>query len=200
MISTLSRKHSFDTVFDSQRVFRLVLEAMSNPARVVHIKEYAEKLNGDYPAFLAVAVTLLDNEVSFNTCENHSLSDEIASLTLARKEQIESADFIFVCDAKDIKNVIENAKCGTLFDPHKSATIIIRDDDGPAHRITLRGPGIDGQKEVRITQTVKDAIALRDAQNYEYPQGIDLLFISGKGELFAIPRLVGLAGLVKKVK
>ena len=196
MISTLSRKHSFDSVFDSQRVFRLVLEAMSNPARIVHIKEHADKLRGDYPALLAVAVTLMDNEVSFNACENHPLSEEIASLTLAREEQAELADFIFVSDTNDI-NAIENAKCGTLSDPHKSATVIIRNDDGPSCRMTLYGPGIDGQKEIHATQTVKDALALRDAQNYEYPQGIDLLFISGEGELFAIPRLVG---LVKKVK
>ena len=194
MISTLSRKHSFDTVFDSQRVFRLVLEAVSNPARVVHIKEYADKLRGDYPAFLAVAMTLMDNEVSFNACGNHPLSDEIASLTLTKEEEIGAADFIFVCDPDDLKNVIENAKCGTLSDPHKSATVIIRNDDGPACPITLYGPGIDGQKEVRATQTVKDALALRDAQHYEYPQGVDLFFISDKGELFVIPRLV------KKVK
>ena len=125
MISTLSKKHSFDTVFDSQKVFRLLLEAMSNPTRVVNIKEYADKLFGDHPVFLAAAMTLLDNEVSFNTCGNHSLSDEIASLTLAKREQIENADFVFVCEPNAIKSVIENAKCGTLSDPHKSATVII---------------------------------------------------------------------------
>jgi alpha-D-ribose 1-methylphosphonate 5-triphosphate synthase subunit PhnH len=41
-----------------------------------------------------------------------------------------------------------------------------------------------------VTQAVKDAIAIRNAQYYEYPQGIDFLFASGAGELFAIPRLV----------
>ena len=141
MTLQLTKKHSFDLVFDSQKVFRLILEAMSNPARVVNISEYAIKLFGDYPdcvgkhpsavfttrslAFLALAMTLLDNEVSFSACENHSLTDEIASLTLAKKENIESADFVFVCDPNDIRSVIENAKCGTLSDPHKSATVII---------------------------------------------------------------------------
>ena len=197
MTLQLTKKHSFDTVFDSQKVFRLILEAMSNPTRAVNIKEYADKLYGNYPVILAVAMTLLDNEVSFNTCENRQLSDEIALLTLAKRETVDAADFIFVCDADDIKNVIENAKCGTLSDPHKSATVIIRNDDDPSCRMTLYGPGIDGHKEIQTTRTVKGALALRDAQNYEYPQGIDLLFISGKGELFAIPRLVGLVGKVK---
>jgi alpha-D-ribose 1-methylphosphonate 5-triphosphate synthase subunit PhnH len=44
-----------------------------------------------------------------------------------------------------------------------------------------------------VTQAVKDAITIRDAQNYEYPQGIDMIFVSGNGELFSIPRLVHIA-------
>jgi len=190
MISTLSKKHKFDIVFDSQKIFRLILEAMSNPSRVVNIKEYADKLYGDYPALLAVAITLLDNEVSFNTCENRQLSDEIVSLALSRRERIDLADFIFVCESKDIKNVIENAKCGTLSDPHKSATVVIKNDNEADCRLKLSGPGIDGYIKSHVTQTVKDAINLRDSQYYEYPHGIDLIFISSDGELFAIPRLV----------
>ena len=190
MTLQLTKKHSFDIVFNSQKVFRLILEAMSNPTKTVNIKEHAEKLFGDHPALLAVAMTLLDNEVSFNTCENRELSDEIASLTLAGREQIENADFIFVCNSDDINDVIENAKCGTLADPQKSTTVIIQNDGEPDCRMTLFGPGIDGQIEVEVSQMVKDTIMLRDAQNYEYPQGIDLIFISSDGELFAIPRLI----------
>ena len=190
MISTLSRKHRFDTVFDSQKVFRLILEAMSNPAKVVNINEYADKLYGEHPAFLAVAMTLLDNEVSFNTCCNNSLSDEIVSLTHAKRAQIESADFVFICEPRDLKNVFKNLKCGTLSDPHKGATVIIRNDGEPVHPLTLYGPGIDGHINIRATQTIKDAIALRDAQHYEYPQGTDLIYISSDGSLTAIPRLI----------
>ena len=189
MISTLSKKHNFDIVFDSQKIFRLILEAMSNPARIVNIKEYADKLYGNYPVLLAVAMTLLDNEVSFNTCENRQLSDEIVSLTLSRREKVDSADFIFVCEPKDTKNIIENVKFGTLADPHKSAAVIIQNDSEPIEKLKLSGPGINGYTDIMVTQTVKDSIVLRDMQNYEYPQGIDLLFISSNGELFAVPRL-----------
>jgi len=179
---------------------------MSNPTRVVNIKEYAIKLFGDYQdlpgrnpsavfttrriTFLAVAMTLLDNEVSFNAFKNQSLTDEIVSLTLAKRENIEAADFIFINELKYVGYAIENAKSGTLADPHKSATIIIQNDDEPSCCLTLSGPGIDGQIEIAATQTVRDAITMRATQNYEYPQGIDLIFVSGNGDLFAIPRLV----------
>ena len=189
MTLQLTRKHSFDTVFDSQKVFRLVLEAMSNPSRVVNIKEFADKLFGSCPEFLAVAMTLLDNETGFSVIGNDALSDEIAMLTLARREETESADFIFVHDPDSLATVIEMAKCGTLSDPHKSATVVIRNSGTPICRLTLYGPGIDGYAEINAPQVVKDAIACRDLQNYEYPQGIDLIFISENGDLFAIPRL-----------
>jgi len=162
---------------------------MSNPARVVNMKEYASKLVGGHPAFLAVAMALLDNEVSFHTCGNQSLSDEIMSLALAKSEPIESADYIFVSDPKGAEYAIKNAKRGTLADPHKSATIIIRNDDPPVCRLTLSGPGIEYRITVQVAQTAKDAIAVRDGQNHEYPEGIDLLFVSSVGELYAIPRL-----------
>ena len=158
MTLQLTKKHNFDAVFDSQKVYRLVLEAMSNPGRVVRLNEYT---------ILSVAMTLLDNEVSFCVCGNPALSEEIATLTLAKREALETADFIFVCNPDELKNAIERAKCGTLADPHKSATVIIQ------------GNGLE-----------KDAIALRDAQNYEYPQGIDLIFITDGGELSGICRSV----------
>jgi alpha-D-ribose 1-methylphosphonate 5-triphosphate synthase subunit PhnH len=189
MILQPTKKYSFDTVFDSQKVFRLILDAMSNPMRVVNIKEYSDKLHGDHPVFLAVAMTLLDNEVSFHEGEDNSLTDEIASLTLAKREDIKEADFIFVINPDGVEQAIKNAKCGTLSDPHKSATIIIQNDGVPVCRLTFTGPGINGKVEAQVTQTVNDAIIARDAQYFEYPQGIDLIFVSSEGELFAIPRL-----------
>lgn len=55
--------HQFDEVFDTQRVFRKLLEAMSNPGRTVSVSDEKDRLFGDFPSILAVAVTLLDNEV-----------------------------------------------------------------------------------------------------------------------------------------
>ena len=53
--------HQFDEVFDTQAVFRKVLEAMSNPTRTVSVAEQMEKLFGNHRAFLALGMTLLDN-------------------------------------------------------------------------------------------------------------------------------------------
>ena len=190
MTLQLTKKHSFDLVFDSQKIYRLILEAVSNPGKIVCLQKYASKLYGDAPNFLAVALTLLDNEVSFCVLGNNSLSDEISSLTRAQPDESEVADFIFICDSNDLELVIKTAKYGTLSDPHKSAIILIKNDNAPSLRTTLSGPGIDGQSEHILTQTVTDAIMIRDSLNLEYPLGIDFFFISCTGDLLAIPRLV----------
>jgi alpha-D-ribose 1-methylphosphonate 5-triphosphate synthase subunit PhnH len=39
-----------------------------------------------------------------------------------------------------------------------------------------------------VSALVQKVLKLRDSQHYEYPQGVDLLFVSPEGELFAIPR------------
>lgn len=185
----LSRKHSFHEIFDSQGVFRLTLEAVSNPARTVSIGPYANKLFGGRPAMLALAMTLLDNETCFNVRGDQALAGDIVSLTLARECAPDTADFVFVCDAGALEQVIQSAKCGTLADPHKSATVIVQNDGEADCRLALYGPGIDGQVSAVVSPTVQAALRLRDAQYYEYPQGIDLIFVTG-GALFAIPRLV----------
>ena len=185
----MKKMHTFDEVFDSQGIFRLILTAMSNPAKTVNIKEFSNKMFGNTPDFLAVAIALLDNEVSFYTCGNEELAYEIVLLTLSKIEKIENADFIFVLDLSMLPKVIECSKCGTLRDPHKSATVVVKIDDRKDVLLTLSGPGIDKTTALYTSLAVKEALELRDNQFYEYPQGVDFIFIADNGELFAIPRL-----------
>jgi len=189
MMSEITKKHHFEEVFDSQRVYRLLLTAISNPTRIVNIKQYADKLYGDYQAMLALAMTVLDNEVSFSACDNSELSNEIVFLTLCKREALENADYIFLTEPSALEAVITAAKCGTLRDPHKSATIIIENSGSAACRLRLYGPGIEGVAEFRASDIVKKALDIRDGQFYEYPQGIDFIFVSENGEVFALPRL-----------
>ncbi len=185
----MNKIHAFSEVYDAQRLFRLLLTAMSNPTKTVNIREFSDKLYGASPDFLALALTLLDNEVSFYTCGDDTLANDIISLTLSKSSTLQDADFIFVSDAACLRHIIENARCGTLRDPHKSAVIIVRIDDSKQMRLRLYGAGIDQTIELQTSQVVKTALDIRDAQYYEYPQGIDFIFVAPDGELIALPRL-----------
>lgn len=182
--------HQFDEVFDTQRVFRKLLEAMSNPGRIVSVSEEKDRLFGDFPSFLAVAMTLIDNEVSFSAAGNKELKQDIMLVTLSPEADTRTADYIFVTDTDILPEILEKAKFGTLSDPHCSATIIIRDNGEKCINACLCGPGINGETEISCSEVFCTALELRDTQNYEYPQGVDMIFISDSGDITAVPRLV----------
>lgn len=186
----MKKIHSFDEVHDSQQLFRVLLKAMSNPLQKFSIHEFAEKLYGNNKAFLALAFTLADNESTFNTFDNKILDDSIISLTLSKTAPLNEADFLFVNNEKNLKSAMENGKYGTLADPHKSATIIVKISNEETHPLTMYGPGIDGSITLPTDSLVVKAIAYRDEMNFEYPQGIDLIFIDEDDNVFAVPRLV----------
>lgn len=186
----MKKLHNFDEVFDGQKVFRKILEAVSNPGRKVSISEQAEKLYGDNRVFLAIAMTLLDNEVSFFVCDNQELAESIALLTLSKEASLENADFVFVENADNLDEVFEKAKCGTLEEPQKSATIVIKEDNKCNTAFEIYGAGVDGTLKLEVPDVVEKALELRNRQNYEYPQGVDIIFVTSGGELYSIPRLV----------
>ena len=187
----MKQLHTFDEVFDSQKVFRLLLEAMANPGRRCCIRPQSEKLFGGDPDMLAIAMTLLDASVSFSAPENPTLTEQILLLTHAKPVSPEQADYLFVSSADQLPTFIEVAKEGTLENPHTSASIVIQIPEGEIERqILLSGPGVDGQMAASMPSDIIEAVKLRDRQEYEYPQGIDYIFLLPDSELICIPRLV----------
>ncbi|MGL4607743.1 MAG: phosphonate C-P lyase system protein PhnH [Eubacteriaceae bacterium] len=185
----MKKLHQFDHVHDSQKVFRLILKALSNPLECVNIKACTDKLFGENKELLGIAMTLLDNETTFSTCENPVLSDEIMTLTLSKRESIEKADYVFIEERENLEKAIENVKYGTLVDPHLSGTLIVKIPEEEKIVGTFVGPGICGKKKIAIEKTVLEAVKIRDDQFFEYPQGIDFIFTRENGDLFGVPRL-----------
>lgn len=186
--------HNFNEVFDGQKVFRKILDAMSRPGKIVDIHEEADKMWGENKAFLAIAMTLIDNQVSFNACEEKELTEEIETLTLAKKGELSQADFIFVAHQENLSKVIKQAKSGVLSDPHKGATIIIKADDVFEETINIHGPGVDGVKAISVPVIVAETLKIRDSMQYEYPEGIDLIFVTPTARVFCLPRLIRMEG------
>lgn len=137
----MQKAYEFDFVYDTQAAFRLLLEALSNPGRIVELGPLARKLGGAYAMPLTVAAVLLDNEVSFAVCGSPALAEKITELTLAKTAAVSKADYIFVTENADWQEAVQAAKCGTLRDPHKSATVILCTADLQASCSGSAGPG-----------------------------------------------------------
>ncbi|MDR1238570.1 MAG: phosphonate C-P lyase system protein PhnH [Treponema sp.] len=95
MIETIQRKHNFDIIHDAQKMFRILLEALANPGRILDFRPQAARFAGQ-GRWLAPALTLLDKETGFFWDGDPETGEEIRFLSGAPQVPLEEADFIFL--------------------------------------------------------------------------------------------------------
>jgi phosphonate C-P lyase system protein PhnH len=199
-------KHDFDLVHGAQGVFRLFLEALANPGRSFSMSSFAVQFTG-YGQWLAPALTLLDNETGFFWSGEAEAGEEIRFLTGAIPVSPEEADFVFLPTPIDLEGplgavvpgeFLARVKAGSHRDPHDSALLFITSvpPESPCPVLSLRGPGIPPKgRRIGISPVEAAWLKARDAQGFEYPQGIELVFIRDDGTLWALTRKVELSWL-----
>lgn len=201
------RETAFDVTFDSQMIFRSLLDAMARPGSIVvlpDIKITSPALNR-YP--LLLLMTLLDHEVSFyvsgHSDENvnasrQAVAEYLRSNTGSNESALRDADFILVCEGSS-QGLIRRVKQGTLEYPDESATVVYdvgsigdRGYDGDDSHdeymlLELSGPGIAGKCMIAISgmepAEIEDVLAMRN-----YPLGIDAILSDRNGNIACIPR------------
>lgn len=190
--------NEFDMVFDCQKVFKSIMNAMAKPGTVFKIEEQIKKIASDHKAVTAIAMTLMDNRTRFYITNCDELLTDIREKTMAVKSNAENADFLIAVDVENMMDcgtcLLDCAKVGTLPEPHKSATIIVCLDNFGGETLTLTGPGIDGEKVIGLPESGILWMKKRASKNYEFPCGVDILFCTDKGELMGIPRTVKTGG------
>lgn len=193
----MDTKHRFDFVHDAQGMFRLLLDAMANPGRVGEAREYAEKFetagnSGKNGIWLALAAVLLDNEVTYWSNIEKKVKDEIHFLTGAMESEMEQADYLFVDGNEDPEAVMAKVKSGTHTEPEKSALLVIREKEVPDISRTFHGPGIPPEgRRVFLGGREQRWIDARNNAGFEYPCGIELMFVRWDGSFLIITRKAG---------
>ena len=179
----------------TQEVFRLLLDALANPGRPVDLSRQARQFasNGKW---LAPALTLLDNETGFYWDGPPEVSDEIRFLSGAAQVPLEKADFAFFSlpgeesTAKDTAaKVFSRLKSGAHRDPHDSALVFIAAGGKADQSISMKGPGIPPEgRNVPLSAAEAAWVKARDAQGFEYPCGIEMVFLREDNSLLAVTR------------
>lgn len=186
----ISKKYQFDEVFDTQKLFRLLLDGMANPFRRESMVSICEGFTGArYPAALALGELLLDPEVSFSAPGEVELEAELHDLTGAAISAPDAADYLFVTVSSGVNaDFLAKLKSGTLDEPEKSCTVIVLLTQNALLTIQPNGPGIPDGAEYEIEQ---EAIRLM-RENYslgiQFPCGKDFIFVSPVQELYCWPR------------
>lgn len=182
----------FDPVFDCQKVFKSLMNAMARPGTAFSIAESLEKLGKSDAHVLAVARTLLDNRCRFFVWNDAALTEEIRELTYAVPAPAGEADYLFVPrpeDAAEAVGLLSAAKTGTLTQPHKSATLLIAQEQlAGDEEVVLSGPGVDGTRALSLPPSGMAWLRARRDMSAELPCGVELYFMTPGGQMVCVPR------------
>jgi alpha-D-ribose 1-methylphosphonate 5-triphosphate synthase subunit PhnH len=192
----VKNKHSFDMVHGAQELFRILLEALANPGRILNIRPYAVQFTGQ-GRWLAPALSLLDQGTGFYWEGDRETGEEIRFLSGAPQVSPEEADFIFLSrgtsDPDEALRFLERVKQGTHTDPHKSALLFIAagtgDGERAAETVSLKGPGIPPEgRMIRLSIAEAAWCRARDRRTFEYPCGVELVFLREDDSILALTR------------
>lgn len=180
-----------DDLFVTQAVYRDLLVAMSRPGTVCNLRR--DVIESGRDQLMALAITLLDREVSFFVLDNDTLSHDIETKTCSKIQNYNIADYIFIPSGNSYGKIRE-AKRGSLEYPDRGATIIYQveqlSESAEKATLELRGPGIESAVSPEIKGLEREELLLLGEINIHYPLGIDVLLIDLDNKIMALPRSV----------
>jgi alpha-D-ribose 1-methylphosphonate 5-triphosphate synthase subunit PhnH len=189
-MSTILKAGFDDSVRDSQRVFRALLDAMSRPGRIVTPPAPPEIPAALNPATAAVCLALLDFETPLwlagpDIPETRAWLAFHAGCPFAASP--DQAAFALVTDVESLPALGDFA-LGSDEMPERSTTLILQVADlasGQGRR--LSGPGIDDTALLAVDGLSEAFWVERAAACGLFPRGLDIIFTAGAA-LAAVPR------------
>ena len=181
-------------IHDAQRAFRIIMDAMARPGRVVSLADIGPDQGPLPPAEAAIVLTLSDMDTP--VWMSAATDAAAAYLTFHCGSPIvadpATACFALVTDARDLLP-FDRFDLGDEAYPDRSATILVR---LPAltggQALIATGPGIETAASL-APQGLPDGFLSAWADNTaDYPCGIDLILAAGDA-IIALPRTCRLA-------
>ncbi len=190
-----------DPVFDSQSVFRSVMQALAEPglprvidATILTALDVPVPLK---PAAAAILLALADYETPV-WLDTPARGGEVAAFLGFHTgcpivADPAKASFAAITDAAALAE-FDGFALGSLEYPDRSTTLILQVaslSDGPAW--TLIGPGIDAPRTVTIGGLHPGLLPAIVANRAQFPRGVDLLFTDGS-MILGLPRSTHVEG------
>jgi alpha-D-ribose 1-methylphosphonate 5-triphosphate synthase subunit PhnH len=176
-------------VFDSQRIFRELLQAMARPAAPRALPVLPPSPAPMTPAAMAILLTLCDATTSvwLQQPEEEAVRHLRFHAGLKLAEQPQDADFALITDPASMPPLDAFAR-GDLRYPDRSASLIVQvagfRTDGSNR---FMGPGIREAETLAIEGLPHDFWQQRAALSAQLPLGIDLYFVAAE-QVVGLPR------------
>lgn len=187
------RELHYDTVFDAQRHFRVLLDSMARPGKINVLDDVMLETPQELgKAAALVGLALLDSEASF-WVESYNIAEYFNLNTGSFLTEVNKADFLFIHNETNLIEV-EAAKIGSLQYPEQGATLVIQIDLISDVRIensiavVLRGPGVKEEKMIYLKGVKTEWLELIQSKNEEFPTGVDVIFTDQNNRITCVPR------------
>lgn len=182
-----------DPVFDSQAVFRAVLDAMAGPGALQPLPDRVAPpapLSASAGAIL-LALADADTPVFLDAAlaASASVAAWIGFHTGAPVVAVPADATFAVLSEPGAMPALSGFAQGSAEYPDRSATLILQvaSHAAASDELTLRGPGVDGSRTLRVSglpHWFRDAWAMNQQA---FPLGVDILF-AAQGWVAALPR------------
>lgn len=182
-------------VYDAQKIFHELMHALANPGQIASIEPLCQPPAPCSHLMGAVALTVLDQESPAWFDEVLSGYENIKDwLTFHTGAPIiqepHKASFAFI-DCAEKMPLLSDFALGNQEYPDRSSTIILKvsavGSKGQGDNYILKGPGIDGSREVHIAGLPQDFCQQWQKNNALFPCGVDLILVAGDS-LLGLPR------------
>ena len=187
---------NYDTVFDAQQHFRILLDSMSRPGKINKLPaiDILQPDGFQQPAALT-GFALLNNDVTFYIAGNNSndIAEYLLINTGARRAEIAEADYIFI-PRYYYEDELHEARIGTAIYPENSSTIIAESELISEHahdgsiELVLKGPGVDWEAKIYVSGISEELLEFLKTKNDEYPLGIDMIITDKMNNVMCLPR------------
>jgi alpha-D-ribose 1-methylphosphonate 5-triphosphate synthase subunit PhnH len=177
----------------SRTVFRVVLEALSRPGKVVDLP--AGVATGVPPAVVPV-LALADLDVAVATLEageEIAWASSIRSVTGCHLAAVTDADMV-VAVRPPTADEVGALRIGTADAPERGARLFVscaaitEGSTGAGVVIRVQGPGASAGRTITITGVEADVFRTLAAVNRGFPAGVDTWLVTGDRRMVAISR------------
>jgi alpha-D-ribose 1-methylphosphonate 5-triphosphate synthase subunit PhnH len=189
------KETKYDHIFDSQEIFRKVLDSMARPGKINQlVHEGISVPDGLNKASALLGFSLLNSDVNFYMHhEGQTPAEYIRLNTASEQTGLSAADFVFINGRHD-SLLVREIKSGEPETPQDGATLIIDVEkifDRPTdqtHELILKGPGVKETKTIYIRGIDPGLFSEIKEKNSEYPLGIDTILTDNEGNVICLPR------------
>ncbi|MDG4720679.1 MULTISPECIES: phosphonate C-P lyase system protein PhnH [Thalassospira] len=170
------------TAFDSNAVFRVLLDALSRPGRIYDLPVSVATPDGLNATTTATLLAMADMDTTIwlsPSCKTKAANDHLKfHCGCPISDDVVMADFA-VARMDDDLSFVSRLSVGNAEYPDQSATLILMVDEisnAPAMKLT--GPGIKDSHDLEIKNLPASFHVWRAENHHLFPCGVDVIFTS----------------------